>query len=205
MGAQLGKYAGHHQGEIAMVKDEAVTLEEAAKQLKISPLSLLIWQAAGCPGPETENYCPMVDTLDEVAGHFGVNRRTISEWRAKGIVSKSSGKYNLVDIRFQRLKYLDEHGKHPSTAELTGHPALDERVASGELARAILRFYSTEIRRAAFLAFSEAISECEKGKSPLVRSEAVCRASELLAPRLSTICLDEEQIRQVVKDCWALV
>jgi len=197
-----------------MTQDDTVmtaTLEEAAKRLKIAPFSLRIWEAFGCPGPNTADYCPTAtaSTLAEVAAHFGINRRTAHEWKARGIIVETgdpAAKFNLIDIRARRLKYLIDHGQAPSAAEATGDSALEERPATGDLVRGILRVYAVEIRRACVLAVSEALAECETDhKHGQTKAKAVDRVAELLGERIREFVLDEKQISQVLRDCWQFV
>lgn len=169
---------------LANMANEVGTPEELAERLGMSPLALKLWCAAGLLpfGYEYADPGPFVGTADEVAHHFGVDRRTVQNWKkANPPMPWESGKYDLTAIHRWRAQTFED-GNGP------------------DLVRAVFVVVRSELVRAmndALIAIDDT-----KGVSDGVKERLRQAVLKKLATHLRPLILDDEEITALLATCW---
>ena len=153
-----------------------------AGELGISPITLRLWQALGCPVGHWLAYQTRVNSLSDVGTAFGVSERTAATWRSKGMPGSREDGYPIQAIRDWRA-------------------GNNKRESENHVARfvdAIFRFFRTEIIESG-VAAHEDIASCLDGRDDAEELSELFAAA--MIRRFERLRLTDEDIARVMQDC----
>jgi len=177
---------------------------QAAAMFGGSVLGLRLFVTSGVipPGiaPDDSRYFgECASTLEEAGVALGISGRWVQTLKARGLPALPDGRIPLAAARRWRLEQPE-----PPVGMERGNPALPPAKATGDLARAILRWVRIDLPIATGLARQEFLQQLQTiDRTDDKAVEDLFNA--VMAKHLTDFCLADAGIEQLLEECWELV